>query len=392
MKKILKPALSATWMEINLTQLEQNYLSVARHVGDGVGIISILKSNAYGHGIKSVAKCLSSLGTEKIGLASVGEVSELRCLGIKTPLLLLYPSRQSDFTELIQNNAEITIDNLDDALFLNSLAARFKKNIKIHVQIDTGLNRYGVNSTKAINLIKKISVLRNLSIEGLWTHYTNSESNTRLSKQQFFIFMNIVRSISEMGIQVPFIHTANSGAICNLPVSYNKEVVAQYMPNAKILVRPGCLLYGTYSERKNPLNTKPILDSLQTSVMAISTVEKGESVGYFQKFTASKKMSVATLPVGWGNTGYNPSPIVLSLHNKYIKGVGLISSNNMSVDVTNNPDVQINSNIFLLKDGDKKINVDRVAKRHGMFVNQFISMIGSKVEHVYFENKTKLNV
>ncbi len=391
MKKIIKPSQSTTWMEINLTRLEQNYLSIAKHVGNDVGIISVLKSNAYGHGLNAVAQCLSNLGTEKIGLASTKEVSELRHLGIQTPLLLLYPAPQSDLIELIKNNTEITVDNLDDVLCINLLAVKLKKVVKIHIYINTGLNRYGIHPTKATEFIEKVSRLKNVFIEGLWTHYINSESNIQLSKQQFSVFLKIIKSVSEIGIKIPFIHIANSGAICNLPNSFSKEILTKHMPTAKILVRPGCLLYGTYSKIKNrnKINIKPILDSLQTRVVNISSIKKGDSIGYFQKFTASKKMTVATLPVGWGNTGYNPSFILTSLNNTYSKGVGLISSNNMAIDITKVRNVKINSNVFLLKKDDKKINTDKVAKQHGMFVNQFISMIGSKVEYVYFEDKNK---
>lgn len=389
MNKTPKSSQSTTWMKVNLTQLERNYLSIVKHVGNDVGIISVLKSNAYGHGLNAIARCLSNLGTEKIGLASTEEVVELRRLGIQTPLLLLYPIPQSDLTELIKNNTEITIDNLDDALCISRLATKLKKVVKVHIYINTGLNRYGIHPTKATEFIQKVSRLKNVFIESLWTHYIDSESNIQLSKKQFSVFVKIIKSISEIGIKVPFIHIANSGAICNLPDSFSKEVLTQYMPTAKILVRPGCLLYGTYSKIKNrgKMSIEPILDSIETRVINISSIEKEESVGYFQKFTASKKTIVATLPVGWGNTSYNPSSILTLLNDTYSKGLGLISSNNMAIDVTKIRNVKINSNVFLLKKGDKKINTNRIAERHSMFVNQFISMIGAKVEHVYFEDK-----
>lgn len=383
--KIFKPK-SATWMEIDLTKLKQNYKSIVRRVGKNIGIISIVKSNAYGHGLVPMAKYLSDLGTEKIGVASVDEVLELRRSSVMTPLLLLYPSLRSDFKRLIEYNTEITIDNYDDALDLDRAAKVDGKIVKVHVQVDTGLNRYGVKPSMAPGLIKKISELKNLFIEGVWTHYADAENDKSFSQKQFEVFMNVIKEVSQFKIDIPFVHIANSAAICNLPMSYDVNKLKMFLPNTRFLVRPGCLLYGTYAIDKEILDTKPIIDCLKTTVVSVSSIEKNESVGYFRKLISSTKMSIATLPVGWGNAGYNSLPTIVLSEGTYINGVGLISSNNLAVDITRCPTIHVNSVVYLIKNGDKLLNIDAVARRHNMFTNQFIAMIGPKVQKIYLKN------
>lgn len=379
--------LPTTWLAINLNQLRKNYEGISHRIGSDVGIISILKADAYGHGLIPIAETLNKLQTSKIGLASIEEIKILRNRNIQTPILLLYPPLLNQLELLLDLDVEITMADYNSILLLNKLAKKRKKIIKIHVQIDTGLNRFGVKPDKAMMLIVNIAKLKNISLEGIWTHFLDAENDALFTKKQFEQFLKILKQLSDKGIKIPFIHTANSAAISNFPKSYDKKMYAKVMPDAKILVRPGCLLYGTYRSLANRcFSTPPIISSIVSHIIDIAEIQKGESVGYFRTFIANKRLRIATLPIGWGNYGYLSKDAFVMADGKYARGIGLISSNNMAIDITNNTSCRIGTKTYLVKSDDKKISLEEVAKKSGMFLNQFISSVGAKIPRSYFDN------
>jgi len=382
--KVLQP-LPITWLEIDLSQLKKNYRKIVKHVGPGVGVISVIKANAYGHGLIPIAKTLEGLKTCKIGLASIEEVQLIKNNKIKTPTILLYPPLDTQLELLLDLNTEITMNNIKSMLLLNKLAKNKKKIAKIHIQINTGLNRYGVNTKESIKFIISASKLENIKIEGIWTHFTNTDNNKSLTKIQFNKFLKILKQVSVEKINIPYIHCANSAAISDFKESYDNNIFAKIIPSAKVLVRPGCLLYGTFkANKKNDFFTHPIISSMISHVTDVTEVEKGSSIGYFEKYFSQKRLKIATVPVGWGNTGYICNNAIVLLNNRYSKSIGVVSSNNLSIDITSIKNCKIGTKIFLIKKYNKKISLESVSRKNNMFLNYFISSLGSKVKKVYF--------
>ena len=377
----------AAWIEINLTALAENYQSIKNYVGTDVGVISVIKSDAYGHGLLAIAKTLSSHGTEKLGIASTDEALRLREAGILTPLLLLYPPTKLELETLCNQWVEITMDDYANVVYLNNIAKNIGIIAKIHIQVNTGLNRYGIELHETLKFIRKVSQLSCVSIEGIWTHYADPIGDKSFSKKQFSDFIKLLKEVSGAGIQIPSIHIENSAAICSLNFKKHHKLVKKYMPQAAILVRVGSLLYGIGGAKQGTLKLKPILDSFTTKISATTNITIGNSVGYFRNYIASRDRTIATLPMGWGNSGYNPFKVcVLSNSGRYLEGVGVISANNMAIDITEDHTLTVGSCVKAIKHDDKLINVDNLAKLHGMFTHQFISMLGSKNRRVYFKD------
>jgi|GEM_PF-1176019 len=383
-KTIEKNNLPTTWMNIDLYQLEKNYKKISKKVGYDVGIISVLKADAYGHGLLPIAKILEKLKTDKIAIGSLDEAVVLRKNKIKTPIILLYPPLYDQFSMLLDLNVEITISNYKSIALLNKIAKDKNKIAKIHIQINTGLNRYGVNINEALKLISNTSKLNFIKIESLWTHFTDAEDK-KLTEIQFDNFLKILKEISLNKIKISSIHCANSSSVINFKKSYNKKIFNDILPGVKVFVRPGCLIYGTIQDKKGKLFNIPIISSLVTHITDINYINKGETVGYFKKYLAKQKLRIATIPVGWGNTGYLSEKAIVSLNNKYTNKIGLISSSNFAINITNIKKCDLGTRVFLIKNDDKKISLLRVSKDNNKFLNYFTSLLGSKIRKVYFK-------
>ena len=253
--------LPATWLEIDLSQLKSNYEFIKQKAGNEIGVIGVLKSDAYGHGIVPVAQTLQNHGIEKIGVGSIEELLVLRRNGIHLPVLMLYPILSYQLRTAIDLEAELTVVNQQSLEEIDFLAKKANKQVKIHLQIETGLNRFGIKDNGVVHLAKLAGSLGNISIEGISTHFADPESN-EFTQRQFDKFLSILKTLSENNISIPTIHTSNSGAIMLFPKSYDINSYNTVMPNSKLFVRPGGLLYGTYAHKTNIrhlLSSRPCL-------------------------------------------------------------------------------------------------------------------------------------
>jgi alanine racemase len=370
----------SAWLEIDLGQFKRNYGLVQKRVGKRVQIISILKADAYGHGLIPIAGAISWDKTAKIGLASLEEACILRNQGVTVPLLLLYPPSPDQIKKLIDLDVEMTLDNPRSFAFAEESARKSHKVAKVHAQINTGLNRYGLDPVD-LPVFSQIATLKNVSIESVWTHFTDG-SNNKLSAKQLSLFLKCLKGIAARGVHVKGIHVANSAAIAGFKDSFDEHTYSKIFPKARISVRPGCLLFGTAGDA---LNTKAILNSFVSIIKEIREIPKGGSVGYFQDYIANREIKAGILPVGWGNCGYLPERPLFLQGGKYAAGIGLISSNNMAVNLSKMPDASVGTRGFLIRSGDSKISQEKIAGSHHMFLNRFVSIIGSKVQRVYFE-------
>jgi alanine racemase len=282
--------------------------------------------------------------------------------------------------KLIDLDVEMTLDNSRSFAFAEQAARNSHKIAKVHVQINTGLNRYGLNPMD-LPVFSQIAALKNISIESVWTHFTDGNNN-KLSAKQLSLFLKCLKGIAAQGVHIKGIHVANSAAVAGFKDSFDERTYSKIFPKARISVRSGCLLFGMAGEA---LNTKAILDSFVSIIKETREIPKGDSVGYFQGYITDRKIKAGILPVGWGNCGYLPERPLFLQSGKYAAGIGLISSNNMTIDLSKMPNASVGTRGFLVRSGDPKISQEKIAGSHHMFLNRFVSIIGSKVQRAYFE-------
>ena len=370
------------YAEINLDAICQNVQNAMDKVGKDTKMMAIIKTDAYGHGAVPVAKALKEIGTYAFGVATVEEAVQLRRAGIENPILILGYVFPADYKLLIENDIMHAVFQYETAKALSEKAASLSKTVKIHIKLDTGMGRIGMQPTEeSLAEIEKIAALPNIEIDGIFTHFACADEADKTScNRQKEKYLDFVQKLDACGIHIPIKHMCNSAGII------------EFSDNFLNMTRSGIMTYGLYpSEEVNKANLKlhPALQ-LKSHVAFVKTVGKGFTVSYGSTYVTEKEKTViATVPVGYGD-GY---PRALSnkgkvlIHGQYAPIVGRVCMDQFMVDVTDIPNVQQGDEVTLVgTDGDKRISVEEVADNAYSFNYEFCCGINKRVPRVYIRN------
>jgi alanine racemase len=311
--------------EIDLKALAYNLKGIRKRVGNGVGVMGVVKANAYGHGIVEVAKFLERQKINYLGVANAEEGVVLREAGATVPIHVFTLPSRLQASLFASYDLEPTISSQDDGALLNAQAQRMGKTVSVHVKIDTGMNRIGVEPNELRRLLKFLAKLRRLEIKGVYTHFAMADIRDKsFSNRQLAEFRLALDVLQKEGVSARVIHCAGSAGILDLPESWFS------------MVRPGIMLYGYYPSRETTESVplKPVL-SLKSRVSMVKWVEPGESVSYGRRYIAKKKTRIATLPLGYAD-GYMRSLTGRSsvlIGNKKFPTAGTICMDQLMVDV-----------------------------------------------------------
>lgn len=361
--------------EINLKNLDYNFRTVKRLVGDRVKVLVPVKSDAYGHGILPVSKRLEALGADYLGVARIDEGIVLRKAGIAIPILILNTVLENELEPILDYGLTQAICTRGLAQRLNKEARKRNLTVSCHIKVDTGMSRIGVNYKDAYGFIKDLFKLSNLKIEGVLTHFPCADNNSRFTLRQIQLFNALTRRLEEEGMRIPLCHTSNSLGVINYPESHFN------------MVRPGLMVYGLYPKEGLSVRLKPLL-SLKTRIAYLKAVPKGSGIGYGHTCIARKEMKIATLPIGYGD-GYPRS-----LSNKaycLISGrpariVGRICMDQMMVDVTKIGRARIGQTAVLIgKQGGRIVSVEHLARLAGTIPYEIACSLGSRVNRIYID-------
>jgi alanine racemase len=281
-----------TYLEINLPQLRQNLDHIRTHVAPAK-VMAVVKANAYGHGVEGVAPYIAPYA-DYLGVAILEEGIHLRELGVQKPILVMGATLPGQVPAFIQYNLTLAASSpeLLDAAEMAARAAHTK--LKVHLKIDTGMERTGVREYEAESFLENSMACSHLNIEGNFSHFANSESpdlvHARLQLERFQEVLSIYekRSVPRPSIR----HMANSGAILNLPESYFD------------MVRPGVMLYGVYPGRDVPraVEIKPAL-TWRSQVVYSKITLPGRPVSYGSLWQSESPVRIVTIPCGYAD-GY----------------------------------------------------------------------------------------
>jgi alanine racemase len=293
-KKSAVPKLTRpTVAEIDLKALGYNLTGIRKKVGKRVAVMGVVKANAYGHGIVEVARFLEGEKVDYFGVANPEEGVVLREAGMEAPIHVFTLPTRLQVSLFGSYDLEPTVCSLHEATLLNTQAQRAGKTVSIHVKIDTGMNRIGVERKDLKKLLRSLAKLRRLEIKGVYTHFAMADVRDKsFSKLQLAEFHQALEVLDKEGVSAEFIHCAGSAGILDLPDSYFS------------MVRPGIMLYGYYPSRETTESVplKPVL-SLKSRVSLVKWIEPGESVSYGRRYVAKRKTRIATLPLGYAD-GY----------------------------------------------------------------------------------------
>ena len=392
-----------TWAEIDINSLKSNFLQVKRIVGKDVGVISVVKADAYGHGSVNVSKALIDSGSNLLGVATVEEALELRGSGIDSPVLLLGGIQPDEVEATVKNNLIPTLFSLASAHAINTYAERIGKKVRYHLKVDTGMNRLGVGLSEICDFLENLLNFRNLELEGMFTHFANADADSKEpTLEQISVFNVMLSLIKQAGLNPQYIHSANSAAIQRFPESHMN------------LVRPGIMLYGAgrMGARSEPSRTtcgepldrstlstssgltaqdipsqtnfelKPVM-MLKTRITQLKRITAGTSVSYGGTFIASRQSIIATLPIGYAD-GYMrrlSNRAIVSIRGFTAPVVGTVCMDMTMVDVTEVPGVMAGDEVVLF--GDEMVSAEDVARWADTISYEIFSITGKRVPRVY---------
>src|SRR3954447_13074509 len=267
MKKVYR-----CWAEIDLDALRGNLAWIRHRVGPGVKVITVVKADAYGHGLRQIAALLMQSGTDVFGVANLAEAAALRTVGKGWPILMLGACLPEEIPLAVRDDVMPTISSVSEAEQFSKAAVRLGRTLGVHIKIDTGMGRLGVEVSAAAALIDAIGALPGLQLAGIYTHYASAEDDARFSRRQCEQFEGAIKPVLER-IKVEYIHANNSAAVLLEPCSVFNTV------------RPGLLVYGVLpaSKRKFPADLvrrlRPAL-RWKCRVSFVKDVRPGTPLGY----------------------------------------------------------------------------------------------------------------
>jgi alanine racemase len=365
------------YVKIDLDAIGHNVDLVRRKVGSDVKILGVIKANAYGHGAPEVASYLASR-VDYFAVATVEEALQLRACGINQPILILADVPETRLAELIRNRITITVSTRRNAETLSKAASALNMNAILHIALDTGMTRIGFRYDD-IQEILRIKDLPNLTIEGIFTHYSCADmADKAYSKKQLERFGTAIYALEQQGLRIPVKHISNSAGII------------EFDANHLNMVRAGILIYGLYpSDEVNPdFGLKPAM-SFYARVNHVKTVEAGHGVSYGATYVTKAPTVIATLSVGYAD-GY---PRALSgkgrvlIHGQYAPILGRVCMDQMMVDVTHIPDVVTGDFATLVgTDGNNTLSVEELADNAASFNYEFVCGIGMRVPRIYWKD------
>ena len=364
-----------TRVEVDLKILEENFNRIKKHIG--CKIMPILKANAYGHGLVRVAQLYEELKADYLGVAVVEEGILLREMGIKMPILVLGGVWGNQIPLFLKNDLSITASSIDKLKQIDEISAQLKTKAVVHLKIDTGMERIGVHYYNAEKFLETAYSCKNIIVEGIYSHFANSESNDLThTKLQLERFNEVMEFFNKRSIKPPLRHIANSGAILQLPIS-NLD-----------MVRPGIMLFGVYpSEKvKKTIQVKPAL-TWKSLVVYFKVIKAGNAVGYGLTYTPDHNIRAVTVPVGYGD-GYfrslsNKAKVIIN-GEKY-PVIGNVSMDQIVVNIENDSAYNSDEVILLGIDGNNSITAEDLANWAGTIPYEILTNINTRVPRIYLE-------
>ena len=374
-----------TWAEIDLEALRHNYRLLKKHIGSA-RMICVLKADAYGHGADSCARALLGEGCDFFAVSCIEEAVALRgvCteLGKKADILLLGYTLPYSAGVLAETDIIQTVFSPEYAMALNEEAKRQKRVVRVHIKLDTGMNRLGFDaqddSAASVTAgdIADVCALENLSVEGMFTHFAKADEETdneNATMLQYSRFEKIKDLLSERGINIPFLHVSNSAASVRYPALTLDGV------------REGILLYGARASEVADLDgLRPVM-SLKSVISHIHEVKKGQQVSYGGIYTADSDRLLATIPIGYADgfvRAFGGASVSVATECGVIEApiVGRICMDQCMIDITGT-DARVGDTVTLF--GDNRERLYSLAERAGTIDYECLCLISGRVPRVY---------
>ena len=368
--------LRPTHAEIDLARLTANYRVIETAVFPAQ-LMPILKANAYGHGLLAIARHMAQLGAPYLGVAFLEEGILLRQAGITTPILVLGGIIGNQVPHFLKHDLTLTASSVEKIEQIEEAARQMGVTAKVHLKIDTGMERIGVHYYSADSLLAAALRCRHCQVEGIFSHFANADAaHLDSAHLQLERFQEVLRFYERRSLPLPPLrHMANSGGILQLPNSHFN------------MVRPGILLYGVYpsAEVRRTLAVQPVL-SWKSRVVYFKVVKPGHPVSYGSTWQSDHMVRVVTIPVGYGDGYFRRASgrAQVIVRGKRYPVVGRICMDQMMVNIEWDSAYN-NDEVLLIGTGENgtAVTVEDISEWAGTIPYEVLTNINTRVPRVY---------
>ncbi|OFW62592.1 MAG: alanine racemase [Actinobacteria bacterium RBG_19FT_COMBO_36_27] len=380
------------WAEINLFHLIHNLKIIKSYAASkNVRIMAVVKADAYSHGAVEISKEAVKNGARALGVALVEEGIELRKSGITEPIYILGECPPEAVAEAIKNDLILGVNSYKSAKFFSEECTRIKRDVKVNINIDTGMNRIGINFNDAAREILKVAGLPDLRLEGISTHFAcASGKNDSYTKLQWDRFNESIRKVKDYKIPVRYYHCANSAAFFrhkNMHMDMARIGVSLYGLNPYDMDYTGWL---DPEAGKTISDLRPVL-CLKTKISFIKSVPKGYPVSYCGTFKTGRDSLIATVPVGYAD-GYsrmlsNKGKVLIN--GMYAPVVGNVTMDQFMIDITDitaGSNIKVGDEVILIgESGKNRITAQDLAELMGTINYEVVCMLKNRIPRIYIK-------
>jgi alanine racemase len=364
---------------INLSYLKFNFLNIRKRIKNAK-VMAIVKADAYGHGVKGIVSALNSLKEKPdyYGVGFAAEGIELRRFNVPQPVLVFEPFDRFQVSKSFRYKLIPTVFAEEHIEILTREKRRIKKKspVKVHVKVDTGMNRLGISWKYAVDFVKTLAENKEFTIDGIYTHFASAdEPDKEFTSEQINRFKTVLDELKKSRAAYGLVHAANSAAIHNFPESYFD------------MVRPGLSLYGyAPSETSGSISLKPVM-SFVSRITSVKVIEPGDTVSYGRKFRTDRITKIASVPVGYAD-GFNRGLTNKSfsiMNGKIYPQVGTVTMDRIMFDIDDD-NLSLGDEVILLGENkDLKITAWDWAKILNTIPYEITCCITKRIPRVYIE-------
>ena len=337
------------WVEINLEAIKYNVVQLKSLLTSPTQLMAIVKADAYGHGAVDISQAAIAAGADWLGVATIPEGIQLRNAGITAPILVLGATNGIDEIKAIaEYRLQPTISNSKQALIYHEVLSSLQTKIAVHLKIDTGMSRLGVDWQEAIAFVRMVNHLPNLEISSIYSHFaTADDCDRQFMELQAQRFEQVIAMLKPLGIS-PRIHICNTAALmCDRDRHYD-------------MVRAGLGIYGLYPapHLQSVIDLCPAL-TVKARISQIKQITAGTSVSYGRSFIATQDMTIAIVAIGYADgipRGLS-NRIRVAVHGQKVSQIGTITMDQCAIDVSHIPNPQVGDVVTFLG-GDSENTAD----------------------------------
>ena len=383
--------LKRTWAEISLDNLNHNYHALREKLPSECRFLGVVKADAYGHGAVPVSRHLKELGAEFLAVSNFEEATQLRCNGIRGPILILGYTPVKYAEDLAKMGIRQEVHSLEYARTLNECLKGLHRRLRVHIKLDTGMSRLGFfayDHEQTVEELKEVARMDNLLIEGVFTHFPVADSvdgaDENFTRTQFERFTSMLITLQGVGIKPEIRHCCNSGASILYP---------EY---AMDMIRPGIATYGVLpsGDLRGRIDLKPVM-SLRSTIFQIRDFEPNITVSYGRTYTTRDPERIAVVGIGYADGLYRSfsNNISFLLHGKRVPQVGRICMDMCMIDISKVPEAQVNDVVTVFgEDGGDEIEVESLSNRLNTIPYEILCGINKRIPRIYLDGEEQTEI